>query len=192
MRILKRVPVPFSFFQDIHERVGSMSSTPGVPPRKRAEQIRTAVELHRQAVQLRGEGKLADALDRANQALQILEEACGPDHPDVANVFLCRGDVHQDAARYDQAERDYERAVAIMNQVSGSEPIDRRRVQSLGRLAGIHRVRGRHESAERLFQRAVGYAVRSLGPMDLDLAKLLNDTALPRKVTSSIAAMEML
>src|SRR3989449_3955436 len=98
-----------------------MSSISRAPARGGAQKVRTAVELHRLAVQFRGEGNLAEALDRANQALQILEEACGPVHPDVANVVLCRGDVHQDAARYDQAERDYERAVAIMDQVSGSD-----------------------------------------------------------------------
>src|SRR5215475_7740215 len=99
--------------------------------------VSRAVELHREAVKLRREGDLGRALDLSNQALEILEGVHGPVHPDVANVILCRGEVHQEAARYDESERDYERAVTILEQCSGSATIDRLRVQSLGRLAGM-------------------------------------------------------
>src|SRR5262245_44012977 len=66
--------------------------------------IEAASRLHDRAVESRGQHKLAEAEALALRALRIMEEAVGPDHPDVANILNSLAGIHEDRGVYAVAE----------------------------------------------------------------------------------------
>ena len=115
-----------------------------------------AVRLHEQAIAARESGDLQQAAVLGQEALRRFELLDGPDHPDVANVLLHLGDVHEAGADYDQAQGCFQRAVHIMEALPTGDPdLDRLRLRALGGLAGIHRQLGTYREAECLYQRAL-------------------------------------
>ncbi len=134
-----------------------------------------AVRLHDVAGERRAAGRPADGLASCERALAILERECGDGHPDVANVLLTLGEVHEDPGGYAEAERCYRRAVAIMRAL----PLDQKvlvrlRVQALVHLGGIERVHGRLDGAEAVLLDALALAETDLCADDLDVATACN------------------
>ena len=62
--------------------------------------VDAAVRLHDVVGERRVGGRPADALVPCEQALAILERECGDGHPDVANVLLTLGGVHESLGGY--------------------------------------------------------------------------------------------
>ena len=61
------------------------------------------------------------ALTVCAEALRLLEEAVGPDHPDVANVLNTFAAIHLDLDQYATAEALCRRSVGIMEQEFGAD-----------------------------------------------------------------------
>ena len=66
-----------------------------------------------QAIQLQEDGKPVQALARIEQHLALMERLEGPEHLMVASALGGRGSILIDLGRYDEAERDLERALEI-------------------------------------------------------------------------------
>jgi tetratricopeptide (TPR) repeat protein len=81
----------------------------------------------------------------------------------------------QDEARYTEAEPLYKRALAIREQVLGSEHPDTASV--LDNLAGVYRDQGKYTEAELLYQRALVIREQILGPEHLYTSITLNNLA---------------
>jgi hypothetical protein len=61
----------------------------------------------------------------------MLEEALGPDHPDVANVLNTLGRTVVGQGRYAEAEALHQRSARMMRRARGDADVQRIRVQSL-------------------------------------------------------------
>lgn len=99
------------------------------------------------AVEHAEQGRLDEAEREASQALAILEAASGPDHPDVANVLLALGAVHQRRGDKTGAGRFYERAVDIPDHPDTA--------MTLNNLGVLLAAEGRRDEALALFDRAL-------------------------------------
>src|SRR5438105_3076496 len=123
----------------------SASKPPSPDPWKRAAQ------LHERAASLLAQSKHQRAEAAGRQALGILEQVGGTDHPAVAHVLLTLGNIVEAKGDYPAAEACYERAVRILNRLRRDPAWQKLRLQALNRLATIHRVQGRYARAERIF-----------------------------------------
>jgi hypothetical protein len=68
------------------------------------------------------------------------------------------------------AERQAQRAVAIMAQLTGRGEVALLHIRALSRLAAIYRIQGRYEKAEPLCQQALAQAETVLEPDHLEVA----------------------
>ena len=92
------------------------------------------------ALSLRTQGQFEEAEALAQQALAAFEGETGPDHPDIANILHTLAGVHEDRGDYAEAEPLYQRAVDIMQPLSGGIDVEMLRVQSWRSLAGLYRL----------------------------------------------------
>ncbi len=123
-------------------------------------------------------GSADTALDRATRARQLLEAACGPDHPDVANAFLAIGDAHESVEDYPAAEAAYRRALAILERftdlLASDVDLARLTVQARTAVGTTQRIRGDLEGAHATLSSAVELAVNVLDGDDADTVWALN------------------
>ena len=75
-----------------------------------------AIELQEQAWSLQAEGKLEEALLACRQALRIMEEAEGPDSPDVANLL-------NDLAEIEEQRQNFAAALALAGRARAIEDV---------------------------------------------------------------------
>jgi tetratricopeptide (TPR) repeat protein len=161
--------------------VGRDSETPRqrlIPARRDRKErgYGDARRLHRRATSHRVRGEYAKARRLCVRSLRVLERAGVSQSPDSASVLKTLGAIHEDRSEYAEAERCYRRCVAILAAARG--PVAARLgVQSLGKLANIHRVRGRYREAALLFRRALRAATATFDPDDPEVGALLNDRA---------------
>ena len=105
----------------------------------------------------RRQGRLDEAEPLLLRALELKEQALGPDHPDLAPTLTNLGLVYAATGRVPEAALLFERALAIQEKkVGGAHPALRR---TLIALADVYRRAGREEDA-----RAVEDRVRDLRP----------------------------
>jgi tetratricopeptide (TPR) repeat protein len=171
------------------EKAGEHRPTLPAPPPVSVEE---ACQLHERAVALREHGQHAEAATCARHALASFERACGPNHPDVANILSNLADICADQGNYAEAVLLAQRAVAIMEQATGSPDLELLGVQSLRTLAGVYRTQGRYAEAESLYQRALARSEATLSSDHLETAACLNDLAVLYKYTAQFATAERL
>ena len=82
----------------------------GMPAHARGNEWKT---LNDEAHSLYRQGSYDLAVGVAKKALQIAEQAFGPNHPDVATSLNILGDLYVAQGRYAQAEPLYKRSLAI-------------------------------------------------------------------------------
>src|ERR1044071_5263738 len=119
--------------------------------------VEIACETYDSALASYAEGKADQAESLFLRALHLLEQAEGPDSPDVAQVLINLAVIDEDRCEYGAAEQFYERSVRIMEQTvdTGDADIERLRVQSWSGLGAIHRTQGKYGQAGELFRRAL-------------------------------------
>jgi tetratricopeptide (TPR) repeat protein len=149
--------------------------------------VEEACQLHERAMALREHGQLAEAAMCARHALVAFEREYGSDHPDVANILNNLAGIRADQGDCTEATRLAQRAVAIMEQATGSPDLELLHVQSLRTLAGVYRTQGGYGEAESLYQRALAHAEATLSPDHLETAACLNDLAVLYKYTAQFA-----
>jgi tetratricopeptide (TPR) repeat protein len=90
-----------------------------------------------------------------------LRKALGEDHPDTATAYYNLTRCQHDQGRYAQAERGYERALAILRKALGEDHPDTATAYS--GLALCQQYQGRYAPAERGYERALAIRRRALG-----------------------------
>ena len=147
-----------------------------------------AVALHDRAVAFYAGGERDKARATCRRALRLMERAVGPDHPDVAAILNSLAAIALDRAEYAEAEALFGRSARIMDAVKGDDTdIARVRIQSLGNLAAVLRIRGRYDEAEPLLRQALALAEEALGPRDVEVGSLLNQLAVLHKYQGRFA-----
>lgn len=145
------------------------------------EALERAERLNQQVTQLYQQGKYAQAIPLAKEALALCEQALGPSHPDVAQSLNNLAALLQAQGDYAGAKPLYERALKIHEQALGPSHPDV--ATSLDNLTGLLRDTGDYAGTKPLYERALRISEQALGPThpavatSLDhLAGLLGDT----------------
>ncbi|WP_437841993.1 tetratricopeptide repeat protein [Sorangium sp. So ce1153] len=137
--------------------------------------LEEAERLNARVVELQQAGRYDEAIPLARSALELREEALGPEHPDVAQslnnlalLLLAKGD-------HATAEPLFRRALAILEKALG--PDHPGVATTLNNLALLLQAKGDHATAEPLFRRALAIREKTLGPDYPDVAASLNNLA---------------
>ena len=132
-------------------------------------------ELNAQVVTLYQQGRYVEAIEVAEEALEVTKKTFGPDHPQVATSLNNLALLYDAQGRYAEAEPLYKRALAIRKKVLGPE--HPQVATSLNNLAELYRAQGRYAEAEPLYKRALLIMEKALGPDHLDVATVLENLA---------------
>jgi CHAT domain-containing protein/Tfp pilus assembly protein PilF len=124
---------------------------------------------------LRKEGKYAEAIPKAEHALELREAVLGGAAPEVATSLHRLGYLYRLHGEYARAEPLLQRALAIREQALGKH--DPEVAQSLNLLGVLYREQGLYDRAEPLFQRALAIREAALGKQHSDVAQSLNNLA---------------
>ncbi len=117
--------------------------------------------------------QFAEAAEMLRQAVQVGEEALGPDHPDVATRVNNLGRVLQDQGDLAGAKACGERALRITEDTHGPDhPTVAIRVSNLG---GVHEGQGDLASAKACYERALCIDEDTYGPDHPTVATAVNN-----------------
>ena len=118
----------------------------------------------------------AEALLLCQRALDIAEQALGPNHPDTAASLNNLATLYRTQGEYEQALPLYQRAVAICEQTFGPNHPDTS--ASLNNLALLYKSQGEYEQAEPFYQRALAIDEKVYGLNHPEVATDLNNLGL--------------
>jgi len=132
-------------------------------------------ELNRQVVALHQQGRVAEAVPLAEEALRVAEASFGPEDPAVATSLNNLALLYREQGRYAEAEPLYQRDLSLLEKYLGPEhPAV---ATALNNLAAVYGAEGKTAEAERLYQRALAIREKALGPEHPDVASSLNNLA---------------
>ncbi len=151
-----------------------------------------ATLLAQAGVYLRFRGQLAPALEVLERALDIFEDAYGPDHPEVAGTLGNLGTVFRDLGDPDGARDHLERALGIFEATYGPDHPDvARTLTNLGLtlrdVGETHTARDCLQRALRIIEDAYGPDHPEMGATLVNLATVLRDLG---DVHSSMASLK--
>ncbi len=132
-------------------------------------------ELVKRANELRGEGKYAEGIPVAEEAVRVAEKTFGGKHAALALSLNLLGAMYDDEGKYAEAEPLFKRALAIRERALGPDNPDT--AKSLNGLAFVYYHEGRYAEAEPLFKRSLAIREKALGPDDPEVAVTLNTLA---------------
>lgn len=133
-----------------------------IPPRTQQALPRggiVASYLANHATTLAAAGRRGEARVLVERALEIRENALGPDHPDVADLLSNLGALHYADNELDEAERCFERG---LDSARGSGDIVDESI-ALAHLANVASSRGEYERASALYLQALEIQRREMG-----------------------------
>jgi tetratricopeptide (TPR) repeat protein len=110
-------------------------------------------ELNAQVVELYQQGKYAQAVPIAKEAVKVAEATFGPDDARVATALNNLALLYDELGRYAEAEPLFRRALRIREKVLGPDHPDV--AQVLNNLAELYKDEGKYVEAEPLYQRAL-------------------------------------
>jgi CHAT domain-containing protein/Tfp pilus assembly protein PilF len=134
------------------------------------------LDLNGHLLALLNDGKYADALPTATEALKEAEAAFPPDDPRLGIAVFNLATVYDRLGEDAQAEPLLRRALAIDEKAFGAE--DARIAPSLNNLAFVCEEQRKYSEAEPLYKRALQIREKALGPDHLDVADSLSNLAL--------------
>ena len=109
-------------------------------------------ELDAKVVTLYQQGRYAEGIKVAKDALKVAESTFGPDHHNLATSLNNLALLYVAQGKYAAAEPLYKRALAIWEKALGSSHPDV--AQSLNNLAGLYDEQGKYAEAEPLHKGA--------------------------------------
>ena len=119
---------------------------------EKAYKERDSAEVLKLLDKVEKELKLQEAISFYQQVLNIIQKQ-GEPRQLTSDILSNLAGLYRDQGRYEQAEALYQRALAIREQVLGSE--HPQVATSLNNLAGLYQSQGKYEQAEALYQRAL-------------------------------------
>jgi tetratricopeptide (TPR) repeat protein/predicted Ser/Thr protein kinase len=120
-------------------------------------------------------GAFAEALASHEQALALIEQTLGADHPDVAASLNSLAVIRFGMGAYAEARALHERALAIRERSLGPDHPDL--AGTLANLANVHLATGDDATARQLYLQALAIQERVLGPEHPDVAGTLGNLA---------------
>jgi tetratricopeptide (TPR) repeat protein len=132
-------------------------------------------DLNDQVVVLYQQGKYAEAIPVAEEAVRAAEAAFGPDNARVATALNNLASLYEKQGRYAEAEPLYQRALRIDEKVLG--PDHPGVATDLSNLATLYMEQGKFTEAEPIYQRALRIREKAFGPDHPGVASLLSNLA---------------
>jgi CHAT domain-containing protein/Tfp pilus assembly protein PilF len=132
-------------------------------------------QLNGQVAQLARQGKFADAVPPATQALKLAETSFGPDSAKVATQLNTLGLIYYYQGQYLQAEPLFQRAIRIAEKTLG--PDSPELASDLGNLALNDSKQKKYAEAVPLLEHTVSIYEKALGPENPRVAMALNGLA---------------
>ena len=121
-------------------------------------------------------GLYGDSQPLLEGAVRRLEQAHGPDAPELARALDTLGALAIMRGETDEAESLCRRALAIQDRVLPPDHVDRARV--LNNLGNVERLRKRYAEAKPYYQEALTIRERVFGPEHAEVAKMVNQLGL--------------
>ena len=122
------------------------------------------------AIQLLGflyedQGKLGEAEQMYNRALQGKEKALGPNHTSTLNTVNNLGLLYQDQGKLGEAEQMYNRALRGYEEALGNESLQTYQpaLNTMNNLANLYAKQGQYASAQAMYSRALSGFQNVLG-----------------------------
>jgi tetratricopeptide (TPR) repeat protein len=137
--------------------------------------VEAADLLYRVGWYLDEHARYAEAEPLLQRALNIFEQALGPEHPNTAATLHALARLSDKQGKYAEAEPLYKRALHIREQALGPEHPDT--ATTLHELARLYLEQGKYAEAEPLFQRALHIYEQALGPEHPQTAATLHELA---------------
>ncbi|MGH7961520.1 MAG: tetratricopeptide repeat protein, partial [Candidatus Binatia bacterium] len=153
---------PPSLQQILQEPDRSLQRDAAVAGEPQRDDVEEAQRLTQQMLQFEQQGKYAEAVPLARQAVIIYEKVRGAEHPDTATALDSLASLYREMGEYTNALPLAQRASTIREKVLGAEHPDT--ATSLNNLALIYRDIGNYAQALALFQRSVTISEKALGP----------------------------
>ncbi len=120
--------------------------------------------------------KYAEAFPLAKRALELREEALGPDHPDLAKPLDNLAELYFSTEDYAQAEPLFRRVSALQEKAFGPEHPEV--ATALNDQAWLYVFTKDYAQAEPLFRRALAIREKAFGPESPEVATTLNGLAI--------------
>jgi len=147
-----------------------------VPPAlSQTDPLARAKALNQEVIRLHQQGRYAEAIPKAREALALRERGLGPTHPDVATSLNNLAVLLQNIGNYAEAQTLCERALRITEAALGPTHPDV--ATSLNNLANLFRTTGDYAEARPLYERALRIREQALGPTDPLVATSLSNLA---------------
>ncbi len=132
-------------------------------------------DLSAKVLTLYQQGRYAEAVKVAKDALKVAEAKFGPDHPAVAISLNNLAELYRAQGQYAAAEPIFKRALGKYEKALGPSHPDV--AQSLNNLAELYTAQGKYADAEPLFKRALAINEKALGPDHPQVATTLENMA---------------
>ena len=129
-------------------------------------------ELVKQANTLRKQGRAAEGIPVAEEAVRVAEKSFRANDAKIAISLNLLAAMYDEQGRYADAEPLFKRALAIREKAYG--PDNPEVARSLNGLAMLYYHEARYAEAEPLFERALAIREKALGPTDPEVASTLN------------------
>ncbi|MCA9650661.1 MAG: tetratricopeptide repeat protein [Myxococcales bacterium] len=128
------------------------------------------------AAVLGGQGKYEEAEAEHRRALELYEQALGPEHPSVATTRSNLAIVLDQEGKHEESVAEQRKALALLERVRGPEHPDT--AQARNNLGLALYSAGKYEEAEAQLRRALELHERVLGPKHLQVANTRNNLGL--------------
>jgi CHAT domain-containing protein/Tfp pilus assembly protein PilF len=130
-------------------------------------------ELTSKVEELSKQGKTAEAIDAAQDAVRVAEATFGPDSPELASSVYALAALFFQQGRLADAEPLYKRALAIREKALGPEHTDV--AASLSGLGVLYLAQSRNAEAAPILKRALAILEKALGPERPEVAEAVNN-----------------
>lgn len=105
--------------------------------------------------------ELDEAIANANTSLDLLEKEFGPVSPSMMLSMQVLGDIYTRKKQLDDAQRTYERMLAITDSMKDRSPLDF--AKSSAKLADVYRRQGKLELAENHYRQGLEWVQNTIG-----------------------------
>jgi CHAT domain-containing protein/Tfp pilus assembly protein PilF len=139
------------------------------------QQVAEAEAANREMISLYGKGKVSEAAERGERALEIRKSVLGEQHSDHAQSLNNLAVLYERMADYAQAEPLYKEAMETRQAVFGETHPEY--ATSLNNLASLYETMGDYARAEPLYKQALEIRKSVFGEMHPEYATSLNNLA---------------
>lgn len=133
-------------------------------------------QLSERLVQLKEQGRIAEAIPVAQQVVRIAEATYGPADRHLGLSLNVLGVLLEDQEKFEEADTTLHRALEVMTRASGADSSDAASV--LGNLGELFRLEGHYPEAEKFTQRCLQIRQKVSGPDDPNLATSASNLAM--------------